>query len=66
MKQRRLKEVIFETRSGPKSYFVVEEKRWWGWQDISTIDGYTLANTTEVEEFLRVRDTNTRVIIRPL
>jgi hypothetical protein len=63
MRQVRVVETISETSMGPRSAFVVEEKRWWGWSDISTVNGYRLGDMEQVADFLRMRSTPERVVI---
>jgi hypothetical protein len=63
MRQIRVVETITETSLGPRSAFVVEEKRWWGWSDVSTIDGFRLGSMKQVTEFLRMHGTPERVVI---
>jgi hypothetical protein len=66
MKQVRVVETVRETSLGPRSSFVVEERRWWGWTDVSSIDGYQLGTREQVADFLRTRDTADRVVIHDL
>ena len=63
MSKVRVVETIKETSLGPRSAFVVEERRWWGWKDISTHWGYRLGSADQVSEFLRRRDIPDRVVI---
>lgn len=62
----RVIETIRETSLGPRSSFVVEERRWWGWQDVSSIDGYSLRSREQVDEFLRRSSVPDRVVIHPV